>query len=381
MIQAFCINIFEIIKTLIYRAQPYILYFCQSEISMKRLLEKWKNWELWPFWMRYFLITPQWLTFCIRSGSFWFFTPSNPTLTFGGFEGEGKHEMYAQLPPGSYPQTIYIKPYMTFEEVKNYIADSGFQYPFIVKPDAGMSGILFRKIEKEEQLKVYHERMPAEYLVQALVDYPIEFSVFYYRFPDQEKGVITGFLQKEPMHVIGNGNSTLLELIERHPKAKHRLDELLAWHKERLELVVPNGQKFYLTLAANLNRGGNFINLHAEIDEALHQVFDQLNLYSKHFYYGRYDLKATSLQDLKAGKNFLILEYNGSGAEPNHVYNSGYSLRAAHAEILKHWKVLYQISAQNKAKGSHPWPFLKGWRYLQNAKRHFAALEKVDAMV
>lgn len=348
---------------------------------MKRFREKWSNWELWPFWMRYFLITPKWLTYCLRSGSFWFFTPSNPTLTFGGFEGEGKHEMYAQLPPGTYPKTTYIKPYITFEEVKCHIENAGFRYPFIVKPDVGMSGILFRKIEKEEQLKVYHERMPVEYLVQALVDYPIEFSVFYYRFPDQQKGVITGFLQKEPMHVIGNGNLSLLHLIEQHPKAKHRLEELLSWHKERLSWIVPDGQKFYLTLAANLNRGGNFINLHHEIDEALHQVFDNLNGYSKHFYYGRYDLKAASLEDLKAGKNFLILEYNGSGAEPNHVYNSGYSLGAAHAEILRHWEVLYQISKLNKAKGIKPWPFLKGWRYLQQAKKHFKVLEKVDALV
>jgi hypothetical protein len=183
------------------------------------------------------------------------------------------------------------------------------------------------------------------------------------------------------MHVFGDGQSSLLQLIEQHPKAKHRIDELLSWHNERLTRVIPKGEKFYLTLAANLNRGGNFINLHNEIDEKLHQVFDQLNLYSKHFYYGRYDLKASSLEDLKAGKNFLILEYNGSGAEPNHVYNSGYSLRAAHKEILKHWKVLYQISTLNHKKGFPRWSFLQGWRFLRQAKRHFAALEKADAIV
>jgi hypothetical protein len=356
-------------------------YFCRPVNSMNRFWDKWKSWELWPFWMRYFLITPHWLLYCIRSGSLWFFTPSNPTIDFGGFEGEGKREMYEQLPPHSFPNTIYIKPGIPFTQVKEQLTAAGFSFPFIVKPDVGMSGILFRKMEKEEQLKRYHEVMPADYLIQALVDYPVEFSVFYYRFPDQEKGVITGFLQKEPMHVIGDGSSSLLQLIEQHPKARHRQEELQAWHKERLGIIIPDGQKYYLTLAANLNRGGNFINLHTEIDEALHKVFDELNHYSKHFFYGRYDLKATSLDDLKAGKNFLILEYNGSGAEPNHVYNSGYSLRQAHKEILKHWKVLYQISAMNKAKGIKPWSFSKGWQFVQKAKQHFAALEKVDAMV
>lgn len=348
---------------------------------MNKLWEKWNNWELWPFWMRYFLITPKWLFYCIRSGSFWFFTPSNPTITFGGFEGEGKKEMYEQLPPQSFPKTIYIEPEVSFDKVKKQVEVSGFQYPFIVKPDVGMSGILFRKIEKEEQLEAYHQIMPATYLIQGLVNYPIEFSVFYYRFPDSNKGVITGFLQKEPMHVFGDGQSSLLQLIKQHPKAKHRVEELLSWHKERLSLILNQGEKFYLTLAANLNRGGNFINLHNEIDEKLHKVFDQLNLYSKHFYYGRYDLKAASLEDLKEGKNFLILEYNGSGAEPNHVYNSGYSLRAAHKEILRHWKILYQISTINHRKGFHRWPLFKGWRFLRQARKHFVALEKVDAIV
>jgi len=59
--------------------------------------EKLNNWELWPFGLRYIAITPMWFWYCIRSGSFWFFTASNPTLTFGGFEGEGKKEMYDQF--------------------------------------------------------------------------------------------------------------------------------------------------------------------------------------------------------------------------------------------------------------------------------------------
>ena len=37
-------------------------------------------------------------------------------------------------------------------EVKKKIAEAGFMYPFIVKPDVGMKGILFRKIDNEEQL-------------------------------------------------------------------------------------------------------------------------------------------------------------------------------------------------------------------------------------
>ncbi|MCW3073629.1 MAG: hypothetical protein JWP69_698 [Flaviaesturariibacter sp.] len=348
---------------------------------MKQFIEKWKNWELWPFWMRYVNITPTWLSYCARAGSLWFFTPSNPTLTFGGFEGESKREMYEQLPPGSFPMTIYIEPGKPFSKVLQAMESAGFAYPFIVKPDVGMAGILFRKIETEAQLRAYHERMPVDYIIQVLITYPIEYSVFYYRYPDAEKGVITGFLEKEPMNVIGDGVHSLHQLMEVHPKAKHRLEELLAWHAERLATVLPLGEKYFLSHAANLNRGGNFINLNSEIDEKLHAVFDKLNHYSKHFYYGRYDLKAASLADLKKGKNFQLLEYNGSGAEPNHVYNSGYSLREAHAEILKHWDALYKISMHNRKKGIPFWSFGKGMRFMKASNKHFKMLSELDANI
>ncbi len=318
-----------------------------------------------------------WALYCFKARSPWFFSASNPTLTFGGFEGESKKEMYEQLPPNSYPKTIYIQPATPFEKVLADIAVAGFKYPFIVKPDVGMAGILFRKIDFEHQLNYYHKKVPVEYLVQELVDLPMEFSVFYYRHPTLKKGVITGLLQKEPMHVIGDEKTTLLGLIQNHTNAKHRQEELVAWHKEKLDIVLPTGEKYYLSHAANLNRGASFHNLHQEIDDKLRDVFDKLNLYSKSFFYGRYDLKASSLEDLKKGR-FLLLEYNGSGAEPNHVYHSGYSLSAAHKEILKHWKALYEISVFNHKQGIQYTPFGEGRRLLQASKKHFALLQKLD---
>ncbi|RYZ23237.1 MAG: hypothetical protein EOO16_05775 [Chitinophagaceae bacterium] len=346
---------------------------------MSTFLTRIRNWEQWPFWLRYLNITPMWAWYCIKSGSPWFFTPSNPTLTFGGFEGESKREMYEQLPPGSFPDTVYIEPGIPFPEVRAQVEAGGLTFPCIVKPDVGMAGILFRKIAGWEDLEAYHAQMPADYLVQALIPYPVEYSIFYYRYPGQERGVITGLLQKEPMSVTGDGESTLLELVERHPNARFRVEEMR--QKHNLERVLPKGEKLFLTYAANLNRGGVFINLHASIDEELTRLVDRINGYSKEFYYGRYDLKATSLEDLKAGRNFLLLEYNGSGAEPNHVYQQGLTLRQAHKEILRHWKVLYEISRINRKKGIPAWPLMKGWRFLQQSKKHFTLLKELDEKI
>ena len=129
-------------------------------MTWKSFWEKVGNWELWPFKLRYLLISPVWLWYCLRSGSLWFFSSSNPTITFGGFEGEGKKEMYELLPEEFYPNTIYINPGEDFNQVKEKIAIHGFRYPFIVKPDVGMKGLLFRKVDNENQLQVYHQKKP-----------------------------------------------------------------------------------------------------------------------------------------------------------------------------------------------------------------------------
>ena len=349
-------------------------------MSWKRTWEKISNWELWPFELRYSLITPMWAWYCLRSRSVWFFTPSNPTITFGGFEGEDKREMYEQLPPELYPKTIYTHPSADFVKIKQQVEERGITYPFIVKPDVGMKGLLFRKIDNEAELQTYHKLVPCDYLIQDLVDYPLEISVFYYRYPGQQKGVITGFIQKDLMDVVGDGKSTLLQLISEHPRARHRLEEMRIKHKDQLDTVIPAKERYILTYAANLNRGARFTNLEHLIDDDLLAVFDKLS-HQTTFYYGRYDIKCASVEDLKKGRNFSILEFNGSGAEPNHVYNTGYTLFQAYRVFLMHWKVLYRISKMNAERGHARWSFMKGLRFMQAAKRHMKVLEALDTQI
>lgn len=345
---------------------------------MKKIIHTISNWEQWPFALIYFPISFIWFWYCIKARSFWFFSSSNPTITFGGFEGESKKEMYDQLPPHSYPKTIYILNSLSFEEVKKRITTHGFAYPFVVKPDVGMQGILFRKIEDEEQLKKYHERIPVEYIIQSMIEFPIELSVFYYRLPNEKKGTISGLIQKELLEVTGDGEKTLYQLILNHPRAKLRMQEMMERHEHRMERILEEGHSFILSYAGNHNRGARFINLIHEADEQLLNLFDELSHYTEKFYYGRYDLKCRSLEELKQGKSYSIIEFNGCGSEPNHIYDAGISLGQAYTEILKHWKVLFAISKYNNVNGTPYWSFLKGYHFLKRARKHFTLLKQFD---
>lgn len=347
-------------------------------MKTRDILYKIMHWESWHWHAKYIPLYPVWLWYCLRARSWWFFTPSNPTLTFGGFEGEPKKEMYDQLPPGSYPDTIYISPLWDINKVKHLVLSNKFSYPCIVKPDVGMMGLMFRKISSEFELEKYHAAMPAEYLIQAYSLYPLEVSVFYYRYPGEQKGHITGFIKKEFLQVVGNGKSTLRELIQGYSRVRFRLEEMLSKHAGQLQEVLPAGRIFYLSYALNLSRGGKLVSLANEKDERLLHLFDNLSHYTKTFFYGRYDIKCQSVESLKSARDFTILEYNGCGAEPHHAYGNRNNLLQAYTIFLHHWKVLYSISRINHKNGIPYWSFSRGLNHLIASRRHFKKLREAD---
>ena len=296
-------------------------------------------------------------------------------------DGEPKKEMHDLLPPDLRPNYFNVKPGVDFSFVKKELELAGIFYPLIVKPEIGGQGILFRKIDDEDQLRVYHEEIPVEYFIQDFVAFPLEISLFYYRMPNENKGTISGFLQKVPLHVIGDGRSTLEELIMANSKSKKRLEELRTKHGENYQKVIPADEKYVLSHAGNHNRGAHFIDLGSEINEDLVNMLDEISLGINDFFYGRYDIMCNSIEELKQGKNFYILEYNGCGAEPNHIYDTGYSLVEAYREILKHWKMLFKISRYNHRQGVAYWPFWKGVRFRKQTKEYFKIITRADKRI
>ncbi len=347
-------------------------------MNIKNALYKITHWETWHYLLKYVPIMPVWLWYCIRARSFWFFTPSNPTLTFGGFEGESKVEMYAQLPEGSYPKSLFISHTLTWKQVRDLVTKHQISFPFAVKPDVGMMGFMFRKMENENDLENYHSIIGVDYLIQDYVSYPLEVSVFYYRFPGKSTGKVSGFLKKEFLSVTGNGHDELEQLIDQYPRVRFRSEEIKTKHRDKLQRILAKDEVYFLSYALNLSRGGKLVSLAHEIDEELVGVFDALSDYTKQFFYGRYDIKCASIADLKKGKNFLILEYNGCGAEPHHAYGNGNTLFEAYRIFLDHWQVLYKISEQNRRLGVPPWKFKQGLQHLSNAKKHFRRLKALE---
>jgi hypothetical protein len=299
-------------------------------------------------------------------------------LAFGGFEGETKEEMYHHLFKEYYPKTIYINPEESFNEVLADLKKNSFSYPFIVKPNVGMAGILFRKIDNEEHLKIYHRRVPADYIVQEFINYPLEIGIFYYRYPPKRSGKISAFFLKKLPSIKGDGVSTIKELLQINKP--EMLEEIRKFSPENLNRVLEKNEVFNLSFTGNRYHGSTFHDLSKFIDKELLKLFDKISL-ENNFYYGRYDIKCASIEDLRQGKNFSILEFNGAGSIPNHVYTEKFTLIKAYKEIINHWKALYKISSYNHKTGHSYWGFLKGSLFLYSAKKHFKILRECDKKI
>ena len=285
--------------------------------------------------------------------------------------------MYGLLPLGTYPKTICISPMLSTIELRSRFIATTFNFPVAVKPNVGRMGLMFRKINSWEELVEFHYNMRLEYVLQEFVDHPVEVSVFYYRYPDEQRGCITGFVRKEPLTVMGDGRKTLLQLIELHPRASLRLQEMKRRHQDKLNEILPDQEPFILCEALNLSRGGKLVSLENQKDDKLINLFDSLSKHGR-FYYGRYDIRCKSIEDLKQGKNFSILEFNGSGAEPHHVYGNGYSFIGAISILLEHWRILTEISIRNHKRGIPYWTFRRGLDHMIHTSRQIRVLEELE---
>lgn len=336
------------------------------------------HWESWHWFAKYVLMGPIWLWYCFRAKSMWFFSSSNPGITFSGYVGETKEEVYKLLPPGTYPDSIFITPSFSLTEVVRLMDEKGLTFPVAAKAASGIMGFMFRRIDSIDQLKQYHAYMPVNYIIQELVTYPIEVSVFYYRYPHHHRGNITGFVKKELPEIIGDGKSTVWQLIQAHPRVQFKLDEMKSKHAKRLHDILPTGEHYALSHAINLSRGGKLISLAKLKDDRLLYMFDSLSHHSGQLLFGRYDIRCQSIECLKDGKDFKILEFNGCGGEPHHVYGNGNTLWQACRILMHHWDIMYKISTYNHLHGFPRWPHKRGAAFLKKSIRHIIRLKKLD---
>ncbi|MFY0599926.1 MAG: ATP-grasp domain-containing protein [Cyclobacteriaceae bacterium] len=344
--------------------------------KISRLQKFWvklTQWEYWSFDTLYFPVKIYFTWLAIKNRSFFFFTSSNPTIDFGGMLGESKSKIFKLIPEEYYPKTKLI-PAGDLDAAQEFVKQLG--YPVIAKPDIGERGKLVEKINDAEELLTYVSKCPVDFLIQEMVDYPVELGVFYVRNPNEVSGKVTSIVQKKFLSVTGDGNLTVRELLKGNPRARLQLDFNHARFAHLMGMVPESGEEVRVESIGNHCRGTTFLDANSEIDEGLNQAIDRLSKQIDGFYFGRYDLRCASFDDLRALKNFKILELNGAGAEPGHIYQPGFSLLKAYKVLFWHFAKLSEISATNRRKGVAHWGFKRGMKKLKAIKEYDRLIDK-----
>ena len=225
------------------------------------------------------------------------------------------------------------------------------QYPAIGKPDIGMRGMSVQKLENDHDLLAYVQKSKVDFLIQAYIPYEEELGIFYCRIPGDEKGQITGIVGKELLAVTGDGQSTIEELLQQDQRYILQLPVLKKSIPEELPVILSVGEKKLLVPYGNHARGAKFLDVSHLADDRLNYMIDQLAKQINGFYYGRMDVRYHTIEDLRQGKNYSIIELNGSGSEPTHMYDPRHSVFFAWKEITRHWAIMCKISRINHKNG------------------------------
>jgi len=298
-------------------------------------------------YLYYIPLLPLYGYFALRSRNLSYFTGANPAIKDGGNATESKFKTLGLIPTKYTPKSILIANYTNFKTIENELKKATLNYPLIAKPDIGYRGLLVKKINNKKELLNYLTRyQEVKIIIQEFVDFPNECGILYYRYPTKKKGTITSITLKKYLTVIGDGISSIKQLLNNDERNNRYLSVVKSANK--LIKIPSKNKTVILSEIGNHCKGSQFINGNHLIDKDLHNFFDVLSQSIKGVYFGRFDIKFNSFEELKKGENFKIIELNGVISEPTHIYdNSKGSYFKALKSIAKHWYIVYKISKIN----------------------------------
>ncbi|MFK7947108.1 MAG: hypothetical protein AB8G11_05940 [Saprospiraceae bacterium] len=318
------------------------------------------NNEYWPMWAIYLPIIIYYPYYSLRSGSFAFFSATNPCA--GGMLGASKKVILDKIDAKYKAVSLLIYRNTPLDDVLKIMKNHQVDFPIVAKPNVGERGMLVEKLDSVEELKIHLTKNNIDYIIQPFIDYEEELAIMYWRMPNEKKSKIYSVARKEFLSFTGDGKRTLREMILDYPRAILQYKKLEKRFSKKMDIVLPKGEKLELEPIGNHNRGTMFLDGNHLIDEAMERVVSDIAIGIDEVYFGRFDLKCRSIEDFKKGEYIAILELNGVGAEPAHIYDPNTSLLEIYKAQIGQWKNMFRIAMYNHKVRGIPFMTLKETR-------------------
>ncbi len=325
-------------------------------ISLDRIV----RWEFWPAWLFYSPVALICVWLGLRYRGFSLPTVANLNQKNGGIVGESKIGILQTLMETSpeYTSDGYLVPEGSvenrIESIEEICLRHDIRFPFVLKPDTAQRGAGFRKIESLDEIEKYVAQVSSPLILQRYVEGPNEAGIFYYRFPNEQRGHIFGITRKQFPTVVGDGVHSLRELIESDTRARLIARTYLERFGSAVDRILPRGESLRLVEAGNHCQGCIFKEGDDLYSEELRNAFDEISMKLPGFYIGRYDIRYRSDDELRTGKGFQTIELNGAASEATNIYDECNSLWSAYATLYRQWRLVYQIGAANRGRGHRP---------------------------
>ena len=318
-------------------------------------VKRFQRWEFWPMWFFYIPVVFYIVLLTLRFRGLTF-TAVNPGLPGSGFIGENKSLSLLQLQQqssrfvartglvnGTHELSLQIA------YCHDFIADNKLSYPIIAKPDSGQRGIDVAIIYNESELQQYLRYAKCDTVVQEYIG-GVEFGVFYIRHPDQTRGSIFSLTHKCFPTIVGDGYSNIETLIYQHPRLHYMAAFLLSEHQQYLNKVPLKDEVVKLVTLGSHCRGSLFLDGEDYYSEALRSSIDTVSQQLPGFYFGRYDIRAESIDAFQQG-NIKVIEVNGVTSESTNMYDPKNSLFTAYGILFKQWYLAFLIGQKNRHLG------------------------------
>lgn len=339
--------------------QKPLINISPRKLWWRRFFIRLRSWEYWPIYVFNIPILFIWLWNALRARNIFFFTLTNPGIDTGGFFGESKSSILRHIPEDFKPRTYLLQAPVNEHELPALFTSSGLSFPVIAKPEVGERGWLIARINNQAELLQYVRQHPIDTILQTYVDFPLEVCIMVYRYPNGKKTEVTSICEKYFLQIKGDGRSTIGELILQQDRAVLQLEKLMHRYTDRWKEILPLNEVLILEHVGNHSQGTTFLNKNDEIDQDITGIMTMLLNSMPDVYYGRFDMRAASWPDLRAGKNIRVLEFNGASSDPGHIYQPGYSIFRAYRDMAFHWGVMRKIAVQNRQRGEHYTRFKK----------------------
>jgi hypothetical protein len=326
--------------------------------------------EFWPGWLFYTPVALFWVLKSIRHGSATLPSLANPTINAGGICGESKNGILSLAGPNARPWIAAFAPYTTgghwdvddLTLAKAAMERAGLAYPVVAKPDMSCNGVGVRVVRDDAQLGAYLRAFPrgTGLQLQELVTFDGEAGIFYIRHPGEAQGRITSVTLKFAPTVTGDGTSTVRALIA----ADHRLNAiaelLLPKLGDKAASVPAPGETVRLVFVGNHCRGSTFKDGLDIVTPALTARLDEIMRDMPDVYFSRVDLRYATLEALREGHGFKIIEFNGAASEATEIWDPAMTIGRAYKTQFFHYGESFRIGAAiRKARGLKPTGLIK----------------------